>query len=156
MTSDVFGDLLTVVVKRGVGVDTSLIGHLAGLRGLDQIMVDMCDRPEWVHQAMGFMTEATLRQLDRVEEIGLDLNNGDDYVGSGGVGYTDDLPAPGFDGEHVRLRDLLGLRRGAGAGAGVAGDARGVRAPVPARGCSTASGSTATAAANRSPTSSRS
>jgi hypothetical protein len=109
MTAEVFGDILTVVVKRGAGVDTSLIGHLAGLRGLDQIMVDMCDRPEWVHQAMGFLTEATLRLLDRVEEIGLDLNNGDDYVGSGGVAYTDDLPAPGFDGERVRLRDLWGF-----------------------------------------------
>jgi len=109
MVSDVFGDILNVKIHRRPPVETSLIGTLTRLRGLDQIMLDMCERPEWVHQAMSFMTEGTMRLLDRVEALGIwDLNNGGDYVGSGGVGYTDELPASGFDGK-ARLRDLWGF-----------------------------------------------
>ncbi|HUT75864.1 MAG TPA: hypothetical protein VM221_13640 [Armatimonadota bacterium] len=107
--ADLFGDILEVRAHRRVHVNTSLIGHLVNLRGLNEIMLDMCDRPQWVHQVMTFMTEATERLLDLVEQApDLSLNNGDDYVGSGGVGYTDDLPGPGFDGR-VRLRDLWGF-----------------------------------------------
>ncbi|UCH36625.1 MAG: hypothetical protein JSV65_09800 [Armatimonadota bacterium] len=106
---DVFGDILEVNLHRRIGIDTSLIGTLVRFRGLDQIMLDMCDRPQWLHDVMTFMTEATERLLDQVEQVpDLSLNNGDDYVGSGGVGYTDDLPGPGFDGR-VRLRDLWGF-----------------------------------------------
>jgi hypothetical protein len=108
--ADVIGDILEVKLHRRAHVDTSLIGTLARLRGLDQLMVDMCDRPEWLHRVMRFMTEGTMRLLDQVERMGaLDLNNGADYVGSGGVAYTDELPAPGFDGKNVRLRDLWGF-----------------------------------------------
>ena len=107
--ADLFGDTLEVKVHRRIHVDTSLIGTLARMRGLDQIMLDMCDRPQWVHEVMTFMTEATERLLDQVERVpDLSLNNEDDYVGSGGVGYTDDLPGPGFNGR-VRLRDLWGF-----------------------------------------------
>jgi hypothetical protein len=109
MVNEVFGDILTVKVNRRVGVSCSLANTFAGLRGLDQIMIDMCDRPQWVHQVMSFMTEGTHRMLDQVEQLGaLELNNRDDYVSSGGVGYTDELPAPDFDGR-VRLRDLWGF-----------------------------------------------
>jgi hypothetical protein len=108
-TCDVFGDVLNVCHARRIGVDTSLIGTLVRLRGLDQIMLDMCDRPQWLHRVMTFMTEATERLLDQVEQVpNLGLNNQDDYVGSGGVAYTDDLPAAGFDGR-VRLRDRWGF-----------------------------------------------
>jgi hypothetical protein len=107
---EVIGDILEVKLHRRAHVDTSLIGTLARLRGLDQLMADMCDRPEWVHRVMRFMTQGTVRLLDQVERMGaLDLNNGADYVGSGGVAYTDELPSPGFDGKHVRLRDLWGF-----------------------------------------------
>jgi len=106
---EVLGDILEVRLERRVHVDTSLIGHLVRLRGLDQIMLDMCDRPQWLHDVMEFMTAGTERLLDQVEQNGwLCLNNEDHYVGSGGVAYTDQLPGPGFDGR-VRLGDLWGF-----------------------------------------------
>jgi hypothetical protein len=108
IASDLLGDILAVRLHRRIDVDCSLIGHLVCLRGLKEIMLDMCDRPQWLHRVMAFLTEAAGRLLDQVEQMpNLSLNNGDDYVGSGGVGYTDDLPAPGFNGR-VRLRDLWG------------------------------------------------
>jgi len=106
--SDVIGDILEVRLRRGLPVNASLIGTLMYLRGPNQIMLDMADRPQWVHQVMSFMADGVAGLLDEVERDGLDLNNADDYTGSGGVAYTDELPAPGFDGV-VRLRDLWGF-----------------------------------------------
>jgi len=50
-----------------------------------------------------------MRLLDQVEAYDkLDLVNKEEYVGSGGVAYTDELPAPDFAGR-VRLKDLWGF-----------------------------------------------
>jgi hypothetical protein len=88
----------------------NLIGEACALRGIDQFMLDMYDRPEWAHQLMAFLTEGVWRQVRSLEESGvLTLNNGHHYNDSGGIGYTTELPAADFDGEHVRLRDLWGF-----------------------------------------------
>jgi hypothetical protein len=105
------GDVIEVKTHRRVYIwgEASLVRVLASFRGLDQVMWDMIDRPEWVHKAMSFLRDGTMRFLDQVEAYDkLDLNNADDYVGSGGVGYTDDLPAEGFTGR-VRMKDLWGF-----------------------------------------------
>jgi hypothetical protein len=35
----------------------------------------------------------------------MSLNNRNHYIGSGSIGYTNDLPGGGYDGEHVSSRD---------------------------------------------------
>lgn len=108
---EAIGDILDVRLHRRIYIwgEASLVRVIAGLRGLDQIMWDMIDRPEWLHRAMAFLRDGTMRFFDQVDAYDkLDLNNEDDYVGSGGVGYTDDLPSEGFAGR-VRLRDLWGF-----------------------------------------------
>ena len=106
---DLFGDILEVRLHRRAHVDTSLIGTLCRMRGLEQVMMDMCERPAWLHGVLHFMMESSQGLLDWVERHGyLDLNNRDDYVGSGGVAYTDELPKPGFNGR-ARLCDLWGF-----------------------------------------------
>jgi hypothetical protein len=106
---EVFGDLLEVKQSRTIEVDTSLVRVLCRMRGLDQVMVDALERPAWLHGVLRLMLESTRGLLDWVEENGyLSLNNRDDYVGSGGVGYTHELPQPDFAGR-VRLRDLWGF-----------------------------------------------
>ena len=83
---------------------------LAQLRGLEQLMIDMVERPAWVHEAMAWFRDAKLQWLDSLEAQGLlTLNNGNDYVGSGAFGFTDELPAAGFDGKHVRTQDMWGF-----------------------------------------------
>ena len=108
---DAVGDILEVKIHRRIFAwnFTGLANLMAYLRGLDQMMWDMAERPEWVHQVMSFLAEGNMRMLDQAEAYDkLDLVNTDDYVGSGGLAYTDELPAPGFDGR-VRLRDLWGF-----------------------------------------------
>ena len=105
---DIVGDILPVKLHRRGGADSGVFGHIYNSRGMQQMMIDMCDRPKWFHEVMTFITEDTLNLMDYVEaNIPMDLNNGRDYVGSGGVGYTDELPSEGFEGK-VRWRDLWG------------------------------------------------
>ena len=76
------------------------------LRGLENMMLDMYDNPRGLHRLMGFLRDGTLYMIDFLEKEGLyTLNNEGDYVGSGGFGWTSQLPVAGFDG-HVRTCDL--------------------------------------------------
>jgi hypothetical protein len=69
----------------------------------------MYDNPEWLHSVMAFLRDGTMRELDVLEREGvLSLNNENDYVGSGGLGYSRELPASDFDGK-VRACDMWGF-----------------------------------------------
>ncbi len=75
------------------------------LRGLQETMLDMIDRPAYVHAWIQRLTDYQLAQLDQLEALGLlGLNNGSNYVGPGGMGETDELPQDGFEGK-VRAKD---------------------------------------------------
>ncbi|MFH1614308.1 MAG: hypothetical protein ABIG61_04390 [Planctomycetota bacterium] len=51
-----------------------------------------------------------MAKLDFLEKNGLlSLNNDGNYVGSGGFGWTDELPAKGFDEKRVRCSDMWGF-----------------------------------------------
>ncbi len=52
---EVLGDILEVRQDRSIPVDTSLVRTLCRLRGLDQVMIDMLERPAWLHGVLRFM-----------------------------------------------------------------------------------------------------
>jgi hypothetical protein len=109
LARDVFDGILKVELKSSFWWSFGLIGELALLRGMDQMMIDMCEAPQEVHRAMNFLMEGRISWLERLEDMGvLSLNNGNDYVGSGGLGFTEELPASDFDGR-VRTRDMWGF-----------------------------------------------
>ncbi len=71
-------------------------------------MFDMIDNPELVHRIMAFERDAYLSMLDTLETDGLlSFNSDGAYVGSGGYGWSDELPGARFDGA-VRASDLWG------------------------------------------------
>jgi len=77
--------------------------------GTTEMMMDMALRPAYVHKVVGRMVEALAARLDQLQAQGaLALNNGYHRVGSGGLGYSDELPQKDFDGVHVRPIDLWG------------------------------------------------
>jgi hypothetical protein len=107
---EVFDGILDVQLRSFHWWTASTLYAFAGLRGLEQIMLDMVERPAWLHEAMAWLRDAMLQWLDSLEAQGLlSLNNGNDYIGSGAFGFSEELPAPGYDGSHVRLRDLWGF-----------------------------------------------
>jgi hypothetical protein len=80
------------------------------LRGLEAFMMDMYDNPDGIHATMAFLRDGTLKKLEYLEREGLlALNTEGSYVGSGGFGFTEELPAPGFDPARVRTTDMWGF-----------------------------------------------
>lgn len=109
LAQDILGDLLTVRVRTNWWWSLGMTMRVAFLRGLTQMMYDLIDNPDLLHRLMGMMRDGTLALLDWLEEEGLlSLNNDGSYVGSGGLGWSTELPAPDFDGK-VRLCDMWGF-----------------------------------------------
>ena len=73
-------------------------------RGAENVLFDLADRPEHMLKTISRVAAARMAMLDEVEQRGL-LGYGQSSVGVTG-GYTDELPAPGFDPDHPRARDL--------------------------------------------------
>jgi hypothetical protein len=107
--SDLFDGILSVE-KRGIpGFWFAPWDELIRWWGVEDAMVDMIDRPHLVHKVMDRLTTAYLHGLNQYEEQHLlSLNNGNYRIGSGGLGYTDQLPGEDFDGKKVRTRDIWG------------------------------------------------
>jgi len=105
MAESVAGGILEIERRMGWWWSLGMTQTLINLRGLDRIMYDMLDQPEELHRLMGFLRDGHLAKLDFLEANGLlTLNNDGSYVGSGGFGWTHELPQPDFSGR-VRTRD---------------------------------------------------
>ena len=78
---------------------------LAHLRGLEQVMEDMYDNPEWLHRLLAFMSGALLEMLTAGEEQGdwrlADSNNQ-------AMPYAEELDDPGAHDNPVTCRQLWG------------------------------------------------
>ena len=105
--TDLFGDILDVRLNGVDRVAYHLMSQYTDWRGLEEMMVDMCLEPQMLHDAMAFLEEGHHRILKQhIDQNLLSLNNDSTYNSTGGNGYTDELPASGFDPEHVRPCDL--------------------------------------------------
>lgn len=94
LAQEIFGDILEVRLVGRFWWTLGLIGELSLLRGLEQVYWDLYDNPDFIHRAMRFLMEGKLRWLDSLEAQGLlSTNAGNCYVGSGGFGFTNELPA---------------------------------------------------------------
>ena len=109
---EILGDILEPYTYYGVitmFIGANPIGSFSRMRGMDQVLIDMYDRPQWLHKVMDFFSNGMVEMIKDIEKRGLlGLNNADEYIGTGGVGYTHDLPQKDFTGT-VRLKDLWGL-----------------------------------------------
>jgi len=107
---EVFGDLLPVERVGVTSYGLAPLDFYAQLRGIDQLYLDLVDRPEMIHRAIGRIVDGHIAMLKSLEaQGGLSLGNRRHYTGSGGTGYTRELPAAGFDGQRVRICDLWGF-----------------------------------------------
>jgi len=104
---ELFGDILDVKLKGISHLSFHPMALYTRLRGLNEAMMDMATEPKLVHDAMAFFEEGYRRTVQQYEWLNLlSLNNDSTYHSSGGNGYTDELPAPGFDPARVRPCDL--------------------------------------------------
>jgi len=77
--------------------------------GLEEAMLDLVERPEMVNEAVERMVDAWMAELDQFVDmnlLSLDCNN--TRIGSGGYGYTWDLPGARFDVSRVQPHNMWG------------------------------------------------
>ncbi|MDD2710746.1 MAG: hypothetical protein PHV34_22425 [Verrucomicrobiae bacterium] len=104
-----FGDILKIKVKGVDDFSYHLMNQYSALRGLQEIMVDMIENPQMVHDAMMFFEEGHRRVLRQyVEQDLLSLNNDNTPIYTSGHGYTDQLPRVGHDAGRVQPEDVWG------------------------------------------------
>jgi hypothetical protein len=107
---DIFKDLLKIRLKSTWWWSFGLTLTLSKLRGLEQIMLDMYDNPNELHKLMAFLRDSTLCEVDFLEKNNLlNLNNDNTPVGSGGFGWTEQLPQKDYVSGHVRTMDMWGF-----------------------------------------------
>ncbi|MFW6256898.1 MAG: hypothetical protein ACOC2O_02030 [Bacillota bacterium] len=110
MAENILGDILEVRLRGNWWWTLGMTWDYISLRGLDQLMIDFYDNPEWVHRMMNFLKECVMRKIDFLEDNNyLSLNTGGIYVGSGGFGYTEELPQYNFNPDKVRTKDMWGF-----------------------------------------------
>ena len=113
---DIFGDILDV---QPGGISTVWFAPwdmLVMWWGVQEALLDLVLRPELVHMAMDRLVSAYLARLDQWESLGLLIAGSGNWgvasnstcVGSGGLGYTDELPQKDFNPSHVRPIDQWG------------------------------------------------
>jgi hypothetical protein len=109
IAKDVLGDILSVRLKGIWWWSLGLTWPAATLRGLNNVLCDFIDHPDELHELLAIISKGHLAKLDYLEanEL-LSLNNDGTYVGSGGYGFTEELPHEGFSG-WVHCRDMWGF-----------------------------------------------
>ena len=106
---DLFGDILTV---EKIGITHTWFApwdHLIQWWDVQRALMDLVLRPELVHQAMERLTNAYLNRLQQWKDLNLlSTASGNYQVGSGGLGYTEELPQEDVDPAHIRTIDQWG------------------------------------------------
>ncbi|MCL1830794.1 MAG: hypothetical protein FWG21_05115 [Oscillospiraceae bacterium] len=110
LANDVFDGILSVTQKGIWWWSLGMTKDYIALRGFENFLMDMIIAPDWVHKMMNMLCEGKLTMLDQLEADGLlPDNTGATYVGSGGFGYTTQLPGPDFNPKKVRTMDMWGF-----------------------------------------------
>ena len=107
--NDLFADIIAVKRTGQTHIWYTPWDFLIRWWGIEEAMLDLYLRPEMVHAAYERMVDAWMYELDRFEELNLlslDCNN--TRIGSGGYGYTGDLPGKDYDPSHVRAHNMWG------------------------------------------------
>ncbi len=104
----VFGAILPVTLRGGFYWTLGLTIVAIDLIGLENLMLYMYDNPAGLHRLMAFLRDDHQAFTQWLEREGLyTLNNANDYIGSGSMGYTRRLPQTDLPaGAPARRRDL--------------------------------------------------
>jgi len=109
LAEETVGAFLKVRLKTSWWWTLGMTWTLVNLRGLSQMMFDMLDHPDDLHRMLAFLRDGHLARLDFLQQNGLlSLNNDSTYVGSGGFGWSHELPQADFTGQ-VRTQDMWGF-----------------------------------------------
>lgn len=106
---DIFEDILEVKKAGYPGFWFSSWDELIRWWDVQKLLLDLILKPELIHKAMKKLTNAYLNQLDQFESQNLlSSNNGNFRIGSGALGYTNELPERNSIDTKVKTKDIWG------------------------------------------------
>jgi len=106
---DLFEGILTVEEKGMPGFWFAPWDELVRWLGVEKALIDLIAKPDLIHKVMERLTQAYLYLLGQYEDKNLlTLNNCNYRIGSGGLGYTDELPGKNYDSSRVRASNMWG------------------------------------------------
>jgi len=109
LAQHIFGDVLIVRLKGTWWWSLGVTLPGAGLRGLNNLYTDFIDHPDELKEFLSIISHGIMDKLDYLEANNLlSLNNDGTYIGSGGFGFTDELPTSAFNGQ-IRCMDMWGF-----------------------------------------------
>jgi hypothetical protein len=106
---DLFRDIIPVKKVGQTHIWFTPWDYLIRWWGLQEAMIDLVERPDMVNAAVQRMADAWMTELDQFVEqklLSLDCNN--TRIGSGGYGYTWELPGARYDPAHVKPENMWG------------------------------------------------
>ena len=107
--NDLFGDILDVKTTGPRQHFFNGWDRVVRWTGVSEVLLDMAMRPDYIHALMRRLTDSFLSRMTQLEEQGLlDTEVPINRVGSGAAGFTNELPASGYDPDHVRTIDQWG------------------------------------------------
>lgn len=103
---ELFDGILPIRIRNSFWWTFGLTWCAIDLIGLEELMLAMYDNPDGLHRLMTFLRDDHLAYAKWLEREGLlTLNNENDGIGSGSMGYTRRLPKADM-GDCVRTNDL--------------------------------------------------
>lgn len=110
LAKEIFDGILKVRLKGTWWWSLGLTMTVVMLRGLENMMYDFYLHPDGLKELLSIISKGFLKKLDYLEQNNLlSLNNDNTYIGSGGIGHTEELPGKDFDGKSVRAIDMWGF-----------------------------------------------
>lgn len=107
--NEVFGDILPIRKTGQTHIWYTPWDFLIRWWGVQEAMIDLIMRPDMVHAFYERMVQAWMTELDQfvaLNLLSLDCNN--TRIGSGGYGYTRELPGSNFDPQKVLPGNMWG------------------------------------------------
>lgn len=118
---DIIGDIIPVVPINVSNVwNISLAQQAVNLMGTENMFCAMIDEPDEFKEFMQYLGDDTLRLLKFQEESGcLQVNNGNQFMGSGSYCFSDQLPQSDYAGKprlidtwgHLNAQEAVGLSK---------------------------------------------
>ncbi len=106
---DLFGDILPVKLVGRRHIWFTPWDYLIQWWGVEEAMLDLVMRPDMVHAAVDRMVDGWMAELDQFVEMNLlSLDALNCRVGSGGYGYSSELPGDDYDPDAVKPHNMWG------------------------------------------------
>ena len=103
---ELLGDILDVQWTGNTYIAFSWMETYTKIRGYENALYDLYDYPEQMHKILAVLEKGYLDLYQQQLDMGLlSMNNGCQYNGTGGFGYTNDIKAPAPD-EKLTFKNL--------------------------------------------------